>query len=136
MIYKQFYAELGKLLYAIADIDGVITLEEKKKLQHIVQNELAPIEQHEDAFGSDVAHYTEMEFDFLDELVADAEAAFDSFIGFIELHHIAFDSNLKKVSMHIVKELANAYRGKNKKEIKLIEKLKEKLEILEEKNDV
>ena len=39
MIYREFYSELGKLLYAVADIDGVITEKEKKKLKEIVKKE-------------------------------------------------------------------------------------------------
>lgn len=30
MLYKEFYLEPGKLPYAVADIDGVITPKEKK----------------------------------------------------------------------------------------------------------
>lgn len=131
MIYKKFYSELGKLLYAIADIDHVITSKERKVLQNIVQTELAPVEQHKDSFGTDVAYFTEIEFDFLDEQIADAESAFESFIDFIEDHHTAFDSNLKKVGLHIAKELANAYKGTNRKEKRLIEILRQKLENLE-----
>jgi hypothetical protein len=131
MVYKKFYSELGKLLYAIADIDHVITTQEKRVLQNIVQKELAPVEQHQDSFGTDVAYFTEIEFDFLDEQIADAESAFESFIDFIEDHHTAFDSNLKKVGLHIAKELANAYKGTNRKEKKIIEILRQKLENLE-----
>lgn len=134
MIYEKFYSELGKLLYAVADIDGVITPEEKKVLQDIVKKELVPTEQHVDGFGTDAAYLTEVEFDFLDEEIADAEAAFESFIDFVEEHHTAFDGNLKKVSLHIAKELANAYRGTNKKEKQLIDELKHTLEKMNLKN--
>jgi|ERR1019366_4563009 hypothetical protein len=131
MLYREFYSEIGKLLYAVADIDGVITQQEKKKLQDIVKNELVPIEHHTDAVGTDAAYYTEIEFDFLDEQIADAETAFESFIDFIEEHHTAFDEKMKKVCLHIAKELAAAYRGTNKKETLLLKKLKQKLETIE-----
>jgi hypothetical protein len=131
MIYKQFYSELGKLLYAIADIDGVITPQEKKVLQNSVQKELVAHEQHVDEFGTDAAYYAEIEFDFLDEQIADAESAFESFIGFIENHHTALDKNIINACKHIAKELAKAYRGTNKKEKILIEKLKHTLDKLE-----
>ncbi len=127
MQYKNFYAELGKLLYAVADIDGMITQKEKGKLQEIVKNELVPLEKHRDTFDTDVAYYTEMEFDFLDEEIGDAETAFNSFIDFIEEHRTAFDERMKKVSLHVAKELAAAYHGTNKKEKDLIEKLRKKL---------
>lgn len=127
MKYKDFYSELGKLLYAVADIDGVITQKEKKSLYYIVKNELVPSEKHIDEFNTDVAYYTEMEFDFLDEEIGDAETAFNSFIDFVEDHHTAFDGQMKKVSLHVAKELAEAYRGTNKKEKKLLERLEERL---------
>lgn len=128
MIYREFYSEIGKLLYAVADIDGVITQQEKKKLQDIVKKELAPAEKRQDAFGTDAAYYAEIEFDFLEEQFADVETAFESFIDFVEEHHTAFDKKMKKVCLHIANELANAYHGTNKKEKLLFEKLKQKLE--------
>lgn len=131
MKYKDFYSELGKLLYAVADIDHVITQKEKKALYDIVKNELVPSERHTDQFNTDVAFYTEMEFDFLDETIGDTEAAFNSFIDFVEDHHTAFDERMKKVSLHVAKELAQAYHGTNKKEKVLIDKLKEKLNKIE-----
>ena len=128
MIYKEFYSELGKLLYAVADIDGVITQKEKKKLEDIVRKELVPGEEHQDEFGTNSAYYSEIEFDFLDEGIVDAESAFESFIDFVEEHHTAFDETMSEVCLHVVKELAAAYRGTNKKEKALLEKLKMKLE--------
>ncbi|MGZ4047869.1 MAG: hypothetical protein ACXVNN_00830 [Bacteroidia bacterium] len=130
MIYKEFYSELGKLLYAVADIDGAISKKEKKKLQDIVKNELAPVETIKDSFGTDVAFYSEMEFDFMDEEIIDAESAFESFIDFIEEHQTAFDESMKKASLLVAEELANVYYGTNKKEKTLIEKLKWKLKAL------
>jgi uncharacterized tellurite resistance protein B-like protein len=127
MIYKDFYSEVGKLLYAVADIDGVITQTEKKALQDIVKKELIPADKHSDSFGTESAFYSEIEFDFLDDQIADAEAAFESFIDFVEEHHTAFDQKLRKICIHIANELASAYHGANKKEKALIEKLKKSL---------
>ncbi|MGP8216624.1 MAG: hypothetical protein ACLQQ4_13750 [Bacteroidia bacterium] len=131
MLYRDFYAELGKLLYSVADISGVITQKEKKTLDEIVRKELVPAENHVDEFGTDAAFYTEMEFDYLDEEIADAEPAFESFIDFVEEHHTAFDEKMKKISLHVANELANAYHKKNKKEVALIKMLKQKLENIE-----
>jgi uncharacterized tellurite resistance protein B-like protein len=122
MLYKEFYSELGKLLYAISDIDGVISKTEKKKLQEIVKEELVPVESHVDGFGTNAGFYSEIEFDFLDEEIADAESAFESFVSFVEEHHTAFDERMKKVSLRLMKELAASYYGTNKKEKKLIQK--------------
>lgn len=122
MLYKEFYSELGKLLYAVSDIDGAISKAEKSKLQDIVRNELVAAESHVDAFGTNTAFYSEMEFDYLDEEIGDAEAAFESFISFVEEHHTAFDERMKKTSLHVMKELADAYYRTNKKEKELIKK--------------
>ena len=128
MLYKDFYSELGKLLYAVADIDRVITQAEKKTLHDIVKRELVPAEKHKDEFGTDAAYYAEIEFEILDEEIGDAETAFNSFIDFVEEHHTAFDENMKKVCLHVAKEIAKAYHKTNKKEKALIKKLKEKIE--------
>ena len=128
MLYKYFYSELGKLLYAVADIDGVITQAEKKALHEIVKEELVPAEKHKDEFGTDAAYYAEIEFEFLDEEIGDAEAAFNSFIDFVEEHHTAFDEKMKKVCLHVAREIARAYHKTNRKEKLLIKKLKDKIE--------
>lgn len=127
MLYKDFYSELGKLLYAVADIDHVITQKEKIKLQEIIKKELVPAEKQLDEYGTNAALYTAIEFDFLDEEIADSESAFSSFIDFVEEHHSAFDQKMKKLCLHIAGELAAAYRGTNKKEKMLLETLKRKL---------
>lgn len=133
MIYEKFYSELGKLIYAATYIDGAITEKEKSTLQNIIKEELIPSEKHLDKFGTNTAHYPEIELDFLDENIIDTESAFNSFIDFVEDHHTAFDSNMKKTSLHIVKEIAAAYKGINKKEKELLEKLAAKLEKIETK---
>ena len=135
MIYSEFYSEVGKLLYAIADIDGFISPQEKKKLQEIVRRELVPIEKHGDEYGTDAAFYAETEFNILDENSSDPETAFESFIDFVDEHHTAFDEKMKNVCIRVAKELAYAYRGTNKKEKMLIDKLKEKLEKVVVKNN-
>lgn len=136
MHYKRFYSELGKLLYAVAEIDGTISQKEKKSLQDIIKKELVPSETHTDEFGTDVAYYAEIEFDFLaDKKIHDTEWAFDSFIDYVDEHRTAFDEKMKKVSLKLVKKLAAAYQGTNNKEKALIEKLKQKLDEIEVKKE-
>lgn len=131
MIYKKFYSELGKLLYAVADIDGVITSKEKEVLQNMVKKDLAPAEKHTDEAGTSTSFYTEIEFDFLDEQISDPDEAFQSFIDFVEEHSAAFDERLMKASFRLAETLAHAYHGTNKKERELIERLKHKLNQIE-----
>jgi uncharacterized tellurite resistance protein B-like protein len=127
MLYTEFYGELGKLLYAVADVDGVITQKEKKALRDIVSKQLVPTEKHTDAFGTDTAFYAEAEFDFLESQDADAETAFNSFIDFVEDHHTAFDGRMIEVCLKVANKIASAYKRKNRREKVLAEKLKEKL---------
>lgn len=128
MKHEQLYSELGKLIYAIANIDGVITQKERDALLNIVTNELIPAENQEDNFGTNTAHYSEIEFEFLEEQISDSDSAFNSFVDFIDEHHSAFDKNMIKVCLHIVDEISSAYRKTNKKEKQLIDLLKQKLE--------
>ena len=127
MNYKDFYSEFGKLMYAVADVDGVISKKEKKEMMEMVANELVPAEEHKDERGMNDAHYAEIEFDILDEQMSDPESAFESFIEFIEEHHTALDDNMKKICLKVANKLAEAYHGTNKKEKLLIQKLKDHL---------
>lgn len=61
---RMFYAQLGKLLYAAANTDGVISHKEKEALEQIVRKELLPEEAQKDEFGTNIAYYTDFEFDF------------------------------------------------------------------------
>lgn len=124
MEFKEYYSQLGKLLYAIADIDQVISIKEKNKLLEIVKNELLPIENRQDEFGTNLAYYAEFEFDFLDEEIMDASSVFQSFIDFLEMHQTAIDEHTKKVTLQIAEELAAAYYNTNFKEKILLDKLK------------
>lgn len=130
MQFQDFYTELGKLLYAVAKIDGVITKEERKSLMEIVEKELTPLENSTDEFGTDAAFITKFEFDVLEEQMVTAEDAFNDFIDFVNEHHQAFKPNIKNICIKVTEDLAAAYQGTNKKEHALIEKLKLKLSLI------
>jgi len=127
MFQKEFYSHLGKLLYAVADIDQVISKEERNALHSIVKKELSPNENNIDEFGTDISYYTEFEFDVLTDQVATSEDTFNSFINFVEENKKHFDSKIKNLTIHLASEIAKAYEGTSKKEEDLIEKLKNKL---------
>ena len=130
MIYKEFYTELGKLLYAVAKADGKVGVKEFDAMKLIVKQELVPLENSRDQFGTDNAFYTEMEFEYLEENFGDANSAFDSFINFIDLHHSAITPDLKILIESISKKLAASEFGINKKEKSLLDKLDAKLSAL------
>ena len=130
MRYKNFYSELGKLLYAVAKADGKISKSEAEAIHKAVKEELVPQETHTDEFGTDAAHFTEIEFEIMDQTMADPDEAFDSFISYVEEHHTAFDHRLKTITLEVARKVADSYRGINRDEAAILDKLNSKLEQL------
>lgn len=130
MIFREFYAALGKLLYAAADIDGVISSEEKMALKAIIDKEIAAHENRKDAFGTNVAKYTGIEFDYLEDQEADARSAFRLFVDFIRQNRQEIDESMKAICRKVVKELVTAYYGINSRERALIEELEHTIKLL------
>jgi hypothetical protein len=92
-----------------------------------VQNELAPLETHTDQFGTDVAYYTEMEFEYLEENFGDTESAFNSFLDFVDLHKSSITPQFREMIRKISSRIADSEYGINKKERAFLEKLNEKI---------
>ena len=130
MLRKQYYSELGKMLYALAAVDGTISEAEKKVLRDIVRNELAPGEDNRDEFGTDAAYYTEIEFDILEDSVTDPDAAFESFLGYIEDHQTAVTLPMIAAARRIARRLAVSFHGTNERERDLLARLDKKLNVL------
>jgi len=133
MIYKNFYSEVGKLLYALAKADGNITDVEIKAIHKLVLEDLVPLEDSTDEFGTDSAFYVEMEFDYLNENLYDPDVAFNSFIDYVEEHYTAFDDKLKQAVYRVAETLINSFHETNIQDHRIILKLKE---ILLDKADV
>lgn len=125
MIYKNFYSEVGKLLYALAKADGSITAEEIKAIHQLVLKDLVPLEASTDEFGTDSAFYVEMEFDFLNENFYDPDVAFNSFITYVDDHYSAFDEHLKSAILNVATTLFNSFHGTNIKDHNYLVKLRE-----------
>lgn len=132
MRYERLYSEIGKLLYAVADIDRKVSPKEKTKLLEIVKGELLKSEGEKDEFGTPVGYYPQIEFEILEEEVADAETAFQSFIDYLEEYHKGIEPRIRKLCLKVAKEIADSYYGTNKKEQALIDRLKETLNGLKE----
>jgi uncharacterized tellurite resistance protein B-like protein len=131
MDYRMFYAELGKLLYAVADADGVISQQEKEQFYNLVQSRLMHKEIHTDEFGTNDAWYAAFEFEVADEQIMPASDAFQSFIEYIEAHKNELDEDTRVLCLTLADRLAESYRHSNKKEKELIRKLREVLFSLE-----
>lgn len=127
MIYKDFYAEVGKLLYALAKADGSIHPDEIKTIHQLVLNNLVPLETSTDEFGTDSAFYVEMEFDFLNEHFYDPEVAFNSFIDYVNDHYSAFDDILKETIFNVAETITTAFHKSNIQDHFFMVKLQETL---------
>jgi hypothetical protein len=127
MRYQDFYTELGKLLYAIAKVDGKVGAREFTALKKIVKEELLQLENSHDQFGTDNAYYVEMEFDFLEGNFGDPEQAFTSFLDFIEEHKSAITPELKGLIAHLSAKIASSEMGIHPKEQLYLRRLEEKI---------
>jgi uncharacterized tellurite resistance protein B-like protein len=117
---QLFYKELGRLLYAIAAVDGKVTDKEVATLRRIVSEELVPQEASTDHFGTDQAYITEFEFEVLADRKASSEGAFDSFIAYMARHRKDLDPDRKHLIYRAADAVAEAFHGVNKAEMPLL----------------
>jgi uncharacterized tellurite resistance protein B-like protein len=125
MDIREFYAETGKLLYAVAEADGAISNRERIALHNLIQTRLAQREKHTDEFGTNDAWYTEFEFEVAEEQGMSPEDAFNSFAEFIDENKNKLDRDLKDICIMLADRLAESYHHTNKREKTIIQKLKE-----------
>jgi uncharacterized tellurite resistance protein B-like protein len=124
---QLFYKEFGRLLYALAAVDGQVSTKEADTLKRIVKERLVPHELFKDHFGSDQAFTTEFEFDVLVDQDADADACFDSFIAYMSQHRDEKHVGLDHAILRAADEVANAFHGVNKKELGYLVELRKAL---------
>lgn len=114
---KQYYKELGKLVYAVAIADGIIQPEELEKLNTTVMKQLVMNEPSSDSSGMNQAFYVDFEFEkSIDEKV-DIDVAVKTFNQFIKNNQEAGDDALIKRSLKLLKNVSNAYTDKKEKQI-------------------
>lgn len=128
MDYNDFYVHLGRLLYSIAMSDGDIQESEIDKFHKILRNELVPLEDSEDPYGTDNAYYAEFEMERLIDSNADKNEAFTSFIMFMEDHRSAFDDKIKKLCLQTSRKIAEAHAGVVPSESKMLKELEKKIQ--------
>ena len=130
MLYKQFYTEVGKLLYALAGVDGTVSEEEVKLLHELVHKELVPVEKNKDEYGTDAAYYVDFELELMGETHPKPERAFESFISFVEEHKTAIDERMILATRKVATKLTDANHQRNEKEKELLARLNKKLNAL------
>lgn len=129
MIIRSYYKELGKLLYAVAKADGKINPHEVEELKRIIKSELVPAEKETDKFGTDAAFYTEFEFETYEDLDIDADLAYDSYISFVKEHNNYVTLEMREKAYFLATNVSDAFKGKNKAEKNLINRLKKDLQL-------
>lgn len=125
---KQYYKELGKLLYAIAIADGVIQPEEREKLHTLVMKELAHFERTFDSSGMNQAFYVDFEFDKMEKEQPKLNGTVKEFNHFVEKNLQAGDKELISRSIKLMESVANAYSKKREKSI--IEQVKANTDVM------
>jgi hypothetical protein len=127
MNYKNFYQQIGNLLYAFSAIDGTIRPKEISKIKEIVKNKLTPIENSEDEFGTDAAYLAEFQFDFCCENAEDPKEAYKTFINWFRDNSATVGDNYRDLIFRIAAGVAASFNGINKSELILLETLRRDL---------
>lgn len=127
---KQYYKELGKLLYAIAMADGAVQAEEIDELHAFVMKELAHNERTYDSSGMNQAFYVDFEFDDNVKEHKPLNGAVADFKKFIEQNSEKGDEALIDRSVRLMEAVAFAY-SKNREKL-ILDQVKHVAEHLNE----
>lgn len=125
---KQYYKELGKMVYAVAIADGVVQEEERENLHRFVLKALANNEHTYDSSGMNQAFYVDFEFEESAKNKMNLNGSIAAFSKFIQENHEPNDKQLIERSVKLLEVVANAY-SKNK-EKNIIEAFKNRLKSL------
>ena len=129
MDYRRYYNELGKLLYAVANVDGSIQNKEVEEVHKVVREELMQLDNSIDDFNTDAAFFTEFEFDYLrEENTRSSDELLRSFKDYID-NTPELTPGMKRAAQHAAHRVADAFAGVNKKEEALLNKLDQILSV-------
>ena len=127
MDYRLFYSELGKLLYAVADADGVVSPPERDRLYDLIRTRLLHREVHTDEYGTNDAWYAAFGFEVAEDQILPAADAFESFTEFLRERRDQIDEDTRQTCLILADRLAESYRHTNLREKEMIQRLKELL---------
>lgn len=123
MDYRKFYNELGKLLYAVAIVDGKVQQKEIEEVKKIVREELLHLEDTIDDFNTDAAFFAEFEFDYMRaENTTSADELLKSFADYLN-NTPQMRPSVKRAVSRAARRVAESFAGINKKEKALLEKI-------------
>jgi hypothetical protein len=127
MSTKLFYAELGKLLYAIANADANINQAEKESLTKLITERLIQKEKDIDRYGTNEAWFTQFSFDTSEETIESTENAFENFLDFVKEYKNELTEEELALCLKLSEHLADSYHHINKKENKILTELRTQL---------
>ena len=127
MDYRMFYSELGKLLYAVADADGVVTTQERDRLYDLIRTRLLHREMHTDEYGTNDAWYAAFGFEVAEDQILTPQDAFESFMEFLVERKDQVDEETRQTCLILADRLAESYHHTNRKEKETIQRLRELL---------
>jgi hypothetical protein len=121
---KQFYKELGRLLYGVALSDKKIQHKEVNALQEFVSKELALSERESDSSGMNKAFYASFEFEAYADKHISVQEAHDSFIKFLDANIMEIKPELIEKAIEAIEKVATSFRKVNKQERAIINMIK------------
>jgi hypothetical protein len=124
MIQRQFYEELGKLLYVIAKADGIIQQQEIAEIKKIIYRELSQqgyFKAHPDARAMIL-----IKLSFEDAIRKSIHPlkAWKSFTYFMETGGVKVNTYQKEFALDLITRIVHAYKGVNKAEAKLLQEVR------------
>ena len=124
---KQFYKELGRLLYAVAMADKKIHPKEVTALKEFVLHQLASVESTSDSSGMNQAFYTSFEFGAYAGQHVNIEEARSSFMKYLDEHILQINPELIDKAIEAIEKVASAFRKVNKEEKEMIASIKKEI---------
>jgi len=121
---KQFYKELGHLLYAVCMADGKIKDDEAKAMREFVLKELATFEPGSDSSGMNQAFYTSFEFEEYARHHVPVTEARTSFMEFLDRNILLIEPELIDKTVQAIERVAASYRKVNRQEREMIDSIK------------
>ncbi|MBM1106574.1 hypothetical protein JQC67_10530 [Aurantibacter crassamenti] len=117
---KKLYQKVGNLFFAIAMADDTVHSKEIDKLKSLVREKWLPLDDIEDAYGSDAAYQIEIVFDWLLANEKTSGECFKNFTEFYNEHKAIFSEKIKKLIRETANAIAYSFSGKNKSELILL----------------
>ena len=124
MIEREFYRELGKILYAVAKADGNIQAKEISELEKQILHELKTLKHFKDNPEYLEIILTKLSFINCMRNHLPVHEAANSFRNYIMEFGDRLDHHLREMAIFLINHVAQANQGISREEEKLIHEIK------------